>query len=89
MVWKICKNKCALLPEIVFVLDRDTRTRVHQFKIVVPRVNLEVEKIFFSVRVIAAWNSVTAEAVVSSDSLGIFKRLRQKALNQVLYDYVD
>ena len=89
MVWKICNNKWAhLQPEIFFNFDSDTRTRGHQFKIFVPRINLEVRKRFFSVRVIAAWNSLTAEAV-SSDSLGTFKRLLHRDLGQALYDYVD
>ena len=88
MVWKIFHNKCALKLENFFHLDMNSHTRGHQFKIFVPRVNLEVRKRYFSVRVISAWNSLTDEAV-SSDSLGSFKRLLHRDLGQQLYDYID
>ena len=88
MVWKIFHDKCALHPDHLFTVDNFSRTRGHQFKLFVPRVNLEVRKRFFSVRVVSIWNSLS-EDTVSSDCITSFKRLLHRDLGQLLYDFID
>ena len=80
LVWKIFNNKCAISPEQVFVMDTSF-TRGHNFKLYLPRTNLEVRKRFFSVRVIHSWNSLANDTVCST-SLNVFKCLLQRDLGQ-------
>ena len=80
-------NKCAISPEQVFVMDSSI-TRGHNFKLYLPRTNLEVRKRFFSVRVIHSWNSLANDTVCST-SLNVFKCLLQRDLGQRLFDFLD
>ena len=87
LVWKIFNNKCAISPEQVFVMDNSI-TRGHSFKLYLPRINLDVRKRFFSVRVIHPWNSL-ADDTVCATSLDMFKCLLHRDLGQRLFDYLD
>ena len=87
MVWKIFNGKCAISPGQVFVMDNSI-TRGHQYKIYLPRTNLEVRKRYFSVRIIHTWNSLSNDTVCST-SLIAFKRLLHRDLGQRLFDYLD
>ena len=87
MVWKIFNEKCAISPEQVFVMDNSI-TRVHEYKIYLPRTNLEVRKRYFSVRIVHTWNSLSNDTVCSR-SLVAFKRLLHRDLGQRLFDYLD
>ena len=73
-VWKIFHDQSAISPEDIFTLERNSRTRGHSFKIVVPLTNLDIRKKIFSVRVISYWNRLSAEAV-EARSLSIFKKI--------------
>ena len=87
MVWKIFNGKCAVDPDQLFVLDNSV-TRGHDYKLFLPRSNLEVRRRYFSVRVIHVWNSLGADTV-SSGSLEAFKRLLHRDLGQRLFQYLD
>ena len=87
MVWKIFNGKCAVDPDQLFVLDNSV-TRGHDYKLFLPRSNLEVRRRYFSVRVIRVWNSLGADTV-SSGSLEAFKRLLHRDLGQRLFQYLD
>ena len=88
VVWKIFHGKCAIMPEQLFVLHGDRRTRGHNFKILVPRTNLSVRSRYFSVRVISSWNSLEDDTVLA-DSLSKFKCLLHRDLGHALFDYLD
>ena len=79
--------KCAISPEQVFVMDNSI-TRGHDYKIYLPRTNLEVRKRYFSVRIIHEWNSLSNDTVCST-SLNAFKRLLHRDLGQRLFEYLD
>ena len=88
VVWKVFHGKCAIMPEQLFVLRGDSRTRGHNFKILVPRTNLSVRSRYFSVRVISSWNSL-ADDTVLADSLPKFKCFLHRDLGHALFDYLD
>ena len=87
-VWKVFHAKCAINPEQLFVLCRDSRTRGHNFKISVPHTNLSARSRYFSVRVISSWNSLADDSVLA-DSLSKFKCLLHRDLGHALFNYLD
>ena len=89
LVWKICHNKCAVGVNDLFTMNNLTSgTRGHPLKIFVPRTNLEVRRRFFSVRVIATWNQLSADTVTAAN-LNLFKSLLHRDLGSLLYEYLD
>ena len=88
MVWKIFHGKSVLNPESFFVMDTSRRTRGHRFKIFLPRFNHDLRKRFFCVRVIHAWNNLSA-STVEAETLECFKSLLMRDLGQCLYEYYD
>ena len=87
LVWKIFNERCAIEVNDVFALATGRVTRGHPYKIYVPRVDLEMRRRFFSVRVVAKWNALSEETVRAT-SLETFKRLLQADLGHQLFDYV-
>ena len=87
LVWKIFNHECSIFPEQVFIMDTSS-TRGHDFKIFMPRFNLDTRKYFFSVRIIRPWNSLSRDTV-SCTSLTSFKVLLHRDLGQKLYEYDD
>ena len=87
LTWKIFNGKCAISPEQVFIMDNSI-TRGHRFKIFLPRVNLEICRRFFPVRVVQTWNSL-GDDTVSCDTLNGFKSLLHRDLGERLYEFLD
>ena len=61
--WKIFNGKSCIKPEYLFERPPLPRTRGHCFRIFPIHTNTDVRKRFFSVRCIAAWNSLPANVV--------------------------
>ena len=59
--------------KIFFVLDTNTRTRGHNFKLIAPRFQVACRRNFFSVRIVPVWNSLPVN-IVNSVTLDDFKR---------------
>jgi len=70
-----------LVTQQFFVLDANSRTRGHNFKLRVPRCATNKRQNFFAVRVITAWNYLPYH-IVNSSTVPIFK----KGLNQINFD---
>ena len=85
LVWKIFNNVCSLKPLQLFALDSSGR-RGHSKKLFVPRVNLEVRKRSFAIRVIHTWNSLSEETV-SADTINKFKGFLHRDLGTKLYEF--
>ena len=83
-VWKILNGFIPSLNDL-FVVDVG-RTRGHSFKLRVPRFHTDSRSRFFSVRVVALWNSLP-ESVVSASSLTTFKRLLATHLGVRLFAF--
>ena len=86
-VWKIFSGNRCLSVSDFFVLDAQSRTRGHPFKIFVQRAYLDMRKRMFSVRVDSTWNSLSLETVMS-ENLQIFKHRLKNDLGNRLYDFV-
>ena len=86
LVWKIIHGHCGINPETLFTFLSDTATRGHPYKLYVQRANLEIRRRFFSLRVVTAWNSLTAETVCA-ESLDTFKRLLHRDLGEQLFEF--
>ena len=86
LVWRMVHGKCSINLDSMFSLSPVTVTRGHRYKLLVPRINLEVRRRFFAVRVVNSWNSLSDDTVEAA-SLEIFKRLLHRDLGQRLYNY--
>ena len=87
LVWKIFNCECSISPEQIFIMD-SSPTRGHDFKIFMPRSNLDTRKYFFSVRVIRPWNSLSSDTVRCT-TLTSFKSHLHRDLGQKLYEFLD
>ena len=72
LCFKIVHKLIALDFDNFFVLDPNTRTRGHNFKLLMPRWNTQHRHNFFSVRIVPVWNSLSFE-LVNSQSVNSFK----------------
>ena len=88
LTYMIFSDLCAVKPSDLFTVLSNSITRGHQFKVAVPRTSLDSRKRFFAVRVVPWWNSLAGDTV-AADSVGSFKRLLQRDLGEVLYEYHD
>ena len=86
LVYKIFHGMCALSPRSFFEPAPSTVTRGHPMKIRVQQCRLDVRKRFFSNRVVAAWNSLSAEAVQAT-SINSFKSHLHRELGEQLYQF--
>ena len=83
-MWKVlCQGSTDPLAEL-FNLSGETRTRGHNFKLVVPSCRTEVLRRFFAVRPIATWNALPA-SVVEASCLTAFKVALDDALKDSFY----
>jgi len=72
------------LLKIFFTIVRNRATRGHTFKLFLPESRVNCRQHFFTVRIVAVWNSLPDE-VVSADSLSVFiRRLRAVDLSDFL-----
>ena len=85
MVWKILHGLYPAL-EGLFQLNTSGVTRGHSLKLFVPHRSGEIRSRFLSVRVLEVWNDLP-EHVVSSSSIGIFKRGLYQYLGPLLFEY--
>ena len=89
LVWKICHNRCAVGANDMFIMNNLTSgTRGHPLDIFVPRTNLEVRCKFFSVRVIATWNQLSAD-MDTATNLNVLSSHLHWDLRALLYEYLD
>ena len=87
MIWKIINGLCSVPPDTLFSFYlANNITRGHQYKIFLPRSNSEIRRRFFSVRVIARWNSLSADTV-SAENLDSFKAKLHRDLGEELFSY--
>ena len=84
MTWKIFNGKCAIDPDQLFTMNESVR-RGHPLKIFHPRVNCDIRKRSFAVRVVSNWNSLAADTVMAQ-SLNSFKGLLHRDLGSKLYE---
>ena len=73
LCFKIVHSLVALKFEDFFELDANTRTRGHNLKLRAPRCQTTCRRNFFSIRIIAVWNSLPAN-LVNCATLADFKR---------------
>lgn len=86
LVYKIFHGLCAINPSELFKRPLDSRTRGHNYKLAVPLTHIEARRRFFSVRVVALWNSLQCDTV-EADTLGRFKHLLHRDLGNILYQF--
>ena len=86
LVWKMFHGECALNPREFFEPTLSTITRGHSLKMRVQQCRLDVRKRFFSNRVVAAWNSLSAEAV-EAGTINSFKSHLHRELGDQLYQF--
>ena len=86
LVWKIIHGHCGISPETLFTFHSDTATRGHPYKLYVLRAIFEIRHRFFSLMIVNAWNSLTAETVCA-ESLDTFKRLLHRDLGGQLFEF--
>ena len=68
--------------EFVERVAPDSVTRGHRYKLVHPSVRINVRQLFFAVRIIPVWNSLSSN-VVESESISCFKaRLSREGLTR-------
>ena len=72
LCFKIVHKLIALDFDNFFVLDPNTRTRGHNFKLLMPKWNTQHRHHFFAVRIVPVWNSLSFE-LVNSQSVNSFK----------------
>nr|VZI30179.1 unnamed protein product [Spirometra erinaceieuropaei] len=73
-VFRIIRGQdCSLVPGDFFELATTTNLRGHPFKLRVTGARLDTRKLFFSNRVVEAWNALPVD-VVTSASVEVFKR---------------
>jgi len=75
-VFKITHGLSSLSPDTFFVLDTDSRTRGHPWKLKKRRMNTDLRRHFFSERIINWWNKLDRETVVSTGNN--FKNILQR-----------
>ena len=88
LTYKIFHGLCAIQPSNLFVVAGSSRTRGHEYKVVVPLSSLECRRRSFAVRVVPWWNSLGGDTV-SAESVGAFKSLLQRDLGEALYEFID
>ena len=70
----------------IFTLALRVGTRGYSYKFSVPSCSTDLRHRFFSVRVVATWNSLPPD-LVESDSLQMFKNGLLAELGDLLYHY--
>ena len=88
MYWKIFHNHSTIKPADVFSLEVRPGNRGHPYKIATRFTRSDARKRAFSFRQVAVWNDLPRE-VVTSSSLGIFKRNLQLHRRELLFEYID
>ena len=56
------------------------------YKLYIQRANLKIRRMFFSLRIVNAWNSLTAETICA-ESLDNFKHLLHRDLWKQLFEF--
>ena len=79
---------CSIKPSDLFVMNVDTRTRGHRFKICIERASRECRRRFFSVRVAPKWNNLPVDVAECTD-LALFKNMLAECLGMRLFDFFD
>ena len=82
--WKVFHGYQDVWLFSIFVLAPRVGTREHQSKLSVPACSTELQRRFFTVRSVYAWNSLPAK-VVESTFIDAFKRALALALGGQLY----
>ena len=85
--WKIFNGKSCITPVDLFCLPPQARTRGHCHRIFPTCTRSDVRKRFFTVRCIAAWNSLPAEAVCAPDVTS-FKGMLEAHARERLFAFV-
>ena len=86
--WKIFHSKSSILPEDIFVLAPQGRTRGHCYKVAHMPCSTEAKRRSFGRRCVTVWNGLPAE-VVEIESLDAFKRALHSVLGQELFKFHD
>ena len=86
MVWKIFHNLSAIAPSDLFTPSCAANTRGHPLKIQVQQTRLDVNKRFFSNRVVSTWNSLAADTVLAAN-VDTFKSRLHRDLGEQLYQF--
>ena len=73
MAYKIIFGLCDTGASELFTLRTESKTRGHEYKLIVENCEINVRKNFFAQRVVKVWNSLPAETI-SFDSLSQFKQ---------------
>ena len=84
LCFKIVRSPVALKFDDFFVLDTNTRTRGHHFKLRVPRCQVACRRNFVSVRIVPVWNALPVN-IVNSATLDDFKRNVKNIIFQNFY----
>ena len=87
-VWKIMHGYSSISPEDLFVIENSGRTRGHPLKIKILRSHQEIRSRFFTARVIAPWNALGSDTVMS-ESISKFKGHLHRDLGDKLYEFLD
>ena len=74
LCFKIVHKLIALDFDDFFVLDCNTKTRGHNFKLKIPKSNTSLRLKFFSVRIVPVWNSLSV-SMVNCLTIASFKTL--------------
>lgn len=90
--FKIVKSLIELKFDYFFVLDPNTRTRGHSFKLQVPRCQTSCRRNFFAIRIVPIWNSLPQTLVNCSSLLDLKHKLKAINLSKFLarnYDALE
>ena len=76
-VYKILKGLTTTIPQSLFELSNESRTRGHSLKLAKHRCNSDLRRFFFSERVIERWNKLT-QLEIDAKSVNAFKSALDK-----------
>ena len=88
MCWKVFHDQSCISPADLFQQPHQSRTRGHRYKIFLPTTRTDIRKRFFTVRCIAAWNSLSSDTVCAT-TLSSFKHGLDRDINEALYAFAD
>ena len=88
MCWKVFHGHSCVSPADLFQQSPENRTRGHCYKIFPPATNTDIRKIFFTIRCIPVWNSLSSDTVCAT-TLSSFKHGLDHDISEALYAFAD